>query len=95
MEPVLSTGKATQRRCAILKLSKPPAGDRVDVGNSFEVFMNLQNAYANPGKDLSEIDFDDLIHYQNHLINQLVLEIPGKRSKKPLNGRVPELSVPI
>lgn len=38
------------------------------------------------GADLSEIDFDDLIYYQNHLTNQPVLGMMYlKRLKKPLN----------
>ena len=38
------------------------------------------------GADLSEIDFDDLIYYQNHLINLLALGMKFlKKLKKPLS----------
>ncbi len=41
------------------------------------------------GADLSDIDFDDLIYYQNHLINLHVAD-EVLRKRRPLNGLIPE-----
>lgn len=86
VEPVLSTGKGLNEG-VIRELSAAKGEPEWMLEfrlKSYETFK--KNAHANLGADLSEIDFDDLIYYQNHLTNQPVLGMMYlKRLKKPLN----------
>ena len=86
VEPVLSTGKGLNED-VIRELSAAKGEPEWMLEfrlKSYETFKKMP--MQTWGADLSEIDFDDLIYYQNHLINQLVLGMTFlKRLKKPLN----------
>ena len=86
VEPVLSTGKGLNED-VIRELSAAKGEPEWMLEfrlKSYETFKKMP--MQTWGADLSEIDFDDLIYYQNHLINQLVLGMTFlKKSKKPLN----------
>ena len=86
VEPVLSTGKGLNED-VIRELSAAKGEPEWMLEfrlKSYETFKKMP--MQTWGADLSEIDFDDLIYYQNHLIN---LPVHGmtflKRLKKPLN----------
>ena len=86
VEPVLSTGKGLNED-VIRELSAAKGEPEWMLEfrlKSYETFKKMP--MQTWGADLSEIDFDDLIYYQNHLINQLVHGMRFlKKLKKPLN----------
>ena len=86
VEPVLSTGKGLNEE-VIRELSAAKGEPEWMLEfrlKSYETFKKMP--MQTWGADLSEIDFDDLIYYQNHLTNQPVLGMKFlKKSKKPLN----------
>ena len=86
VEPVLSTGKGLNED-VIRELSAAKGEPEWMLEfrlKSYETFKKMP--MQTWGADLSEIDFDDLIYYQNHLISQPVLGMRFlKKSKKPLN----------
>ena len=80
VEPVLSTGKGLNED-VIRELSAAKGEPEWMLEfrlKSYETFKKMP--MQTWGADLSEIDFDDLIYYQKHLINQPVLwdDVPEK-----------------
>ena len=86
VEPVLSTGKGLNEE-VIRELSAAKGEPEWMLEfrlKSYETFKKMP--MQTWGADLSEIDFDDLIYYQNHLTNQPVHGTKFlRKSKKPLN----------
>ena len=73
VEPVLSTGKGLNED-VIRELSAAKGEPEWMLEfrlKSYETFKKMP--MQTWGADLSEIDFDDLIYYQKHLINLLAL----------------------